>query len=162
MRFRFRPRYRALAHGSVALGLAGAVGGWWASGPAATMAVVLGGAAAVLAAGYLRSPAWRFVVVLDDDGLEVASRAGTRFRVPWDRVVRVVASPTTSSCFVDGGHPARSLLVPGVGAPAPYDLEDRAALVAAIVARVPSDRISLVDRLENHAAPPSSDRGLPD
>ena len=44
--------------------------------------------------------------------------------------MRVVAAPTTHTCFVDGGAPERSLLVPGDGAPAPYDLEDREALVA--------------------------------
>jgi len=54
--------------------------------------------------------------------------------------VRVVASPATSSCFIDGGAPERSLLVPGDGAPAPYDIADRAALVEAILARVPATR----------------------
>jgi len=62
--------------------------------------------------------------------------------------VRVVASPTTKSCFVDGGAPEKSLLVPGDGAPAPYDLERRAALFDAIIAHVPADRVQTVETLE--------------
>ena len=70
----------------------------------------------------------------------------------WGDIVKVVASPTTSSCFVDGGTPAQSLLVPGVGAPAPYDLEDRPALFAAILAHVPADKIETVETLEQALA----------
>ena len=56
--------------------------------------------------------------------------------------MRVVASPTTNTCFVDGGTPEKSLLVPGVGAPAPYDIANRAALYDAIVMSVATDKLS--------------------
>jgi hypothetical protein len=86
-----------------------------------------------LGAAYLASPTWRLVVVVDDDGLEVVRR----FRIAWKDVVRVVASPSTKTCFVDGGAPEKSLLVPGVGAPAPYAIENREALYDFIVAHAP-------------------------
>ena len=48
----------------------------------------------------------------------------------------------------DGGAPERSLLVPGDGAPAPYDIEDKPALYAAILAAVPADRVETVETIE--------------
>ncbi|MBK9031747.1 MAG: hypothetical protein IPL61_10550 [Myxococcales bacterium] len=144
-RFRFRPRMRALA--LITIGLAAAVGvvGALDGLPGLT---VLGAVVVALGLAYLASPAWRLVVTIDDDGLEVGTPGRRRFRLAWDEIVRVVASPTTTTCFVDGGAPERSLLVPGDGAPASYDVEDKAALFAAIVARVPADRIQTVARLD--------------
>jgi hypothetical protein len=63
-------------------------------------------------------------------------------------VVEVVASPSTTTCFVDGGSPGRSLLVPGDGAPAPYDVEHKPALYRAILARVPAARVREVTSLD--------------
>lgn len=143
---RFRPRYRGVAWTAIGVG-----------GGLAAVAGVIGIAALPLATGlvgvafgaaYLGSPTWRYVVIADDDGLEVRARTTTRFRLAWGDVVRVVASPSTHTCFVDGGEPARSLLVPGDGAPAPYDLVDRPTLVAAILAHVPADKVTLVESLE--------------
>jgi len=110
--------------------------------------IVLGGVVILLAVAYLRSPAWRLVVTVDDNGFAVGTPARQRFRLAWSEVVRVVASPTTGTCFVDGGAPERSLLVPGDGAPAGYDLDDKAALYAAILARVPAERVETVARLD--------------
>ena len=113
-----------------------------------------------LGAAYLASPTWRIRVTVDDDGLTVGSPKRQRFRLAWHEVVRVVASPSTSTCFVDGGKPERSLLVPGDGAPAPYDIADRKALVEAILAHVPADKVQTVASLEsanepvNESAPP--------
>ena len=144
--FRFKPRFRGLAWGSVGVG--GALG-------AATIAA-LGGAllplatgalGVVLGAAYLMSPTWKLEVAIDDDALEVRGAKGTKFRLPWSDVVKVVASTSTSTCFVDGGEPAKSLLVPGVGAPAPYDIEDRPGLVAAILARVSPEKVQEVASL---------------
>ena len=140
-RFRFRPRLRALALGVIALGAA--VVGYGA---------LHGNVGLALGAAYLASPTWRLTVVIDADGLEVVGGQRRRFRLAWGDVVRVTASPTTTTCFVDGGAPERSLLVPGDGAPAPYDLEGKAALYAAIIARVPADRIHQVGRLDDAPA----------
>ena len=143
---RFRPRYRGLAFGAMGLG-----------GGLVTIAASIGFVALPLVAGvigigaggaYLASPTWRLEVITDDAGLEVRDPKRSRFKLLWSDIVRVVASPATHTCFVDGGAPERSLLVPGVGAPAPYDLEDRPALVATILSRVTPDRITIVESLE--------------
>ena len=144
--FAFRPRYQALAWSSMGVG-----------GSMAIVASLLGFLAVPLATGvlgvalgavYLRSPTWRIVVTVDDDGLAVGSPGRQRFRLAWGDIVRVVASPATSTCFVDGGAPERSLLVPGDGAPAPYDIADRPALVEAILAHVPADKVRTVESLD--------------
>ena len=143
---RFRPRYRGLAFGAMGLG-----------GGLVTIAASIGFVALPLVAGvigigaggaYLASPTWRLEVITDDAGLEVRDPKRSRFKLLWSDIVRVVASPATHTCFVDGGAPERSLLVPGVGAPAPYDLEDRPALLATILSRVTPDRITTVESLD--------------
>lgn len=144
-RFRFRPRFRGLAFGALATGL-GAAGLGAARG--ATAAIIAGCVLTALGLAYLRSPAWRYAITIDDDALEVSSAGERRFRLPWAAVVRVLASPATETCFVDGGSPDLSLLVPGDGAPAPYDVERRRELYRAIMARVPADRIREVATLE--------------
>jgi hypothetical protein len=142
--FRFRPRYRALALGTAGLGAlaaaAGLAGQGWFTGLAGALGLALGVA-------YLASPAWRLTVVVDDDGLEVVAGERPRFRLRWDEVVELVDAPASRTCFVDGGAPERSLLVPGDGAPAPYDLEHRDALYAELVARVPAARRRQVESL---------------
>lgn len=143
---RFRPRYRGVAWS--AIGVGGALGVVATAVGALVLPMVTGALGVAVGAAYLASPTWRLAVTVDDDGLEVGSPKRRRFRLAWSEVVRVIASPATHTCFVDGGAPERSLLVPGVGAPAPYDLEDRPALVAAILAHVPADKIERVDSLE--------------
>jgi len=138
--YRFRPRFRGLALG--AIGLGGVIA-------ATTFAVgafaLVGGAIGIALGGfYLASPVWRIRVTVDDDAIEVIGR----FRLLWGDVQEVVASPTTHTCYVDGGSPARSLLVPGDGAPAPYDIEDKVALYDAIVAHVAPERVRQVEVLQ--------------
>jgi hypothetical protein len=145
--FKFLPRYRGLAF--AALGVGGTLG--------VTSLVVLGGALLPLATslagvalgvGYLVSPSWKLVVAVDDNALEVRSPKATRFSLPWTDVVKVLASPSTTTCYVDGGAPERSLIVPGDGAPAPYDIEDKPALYAAIVEHVAPEKVKIVETLE--------------
>lgn len=162
--FRFRPRFRALALGAVVLGAAlvgtALVGATLVEGNR-TLLLSSGAAGLVLGVLYLVSPAWRIQVLVDDDALEVRTPRARRFRLPWPEVVEVVASPGTKTCFVDGGHPERSLLVPGPGASAPYDIENKAALYDAICARVPAERVREVELLETAAAGPSRTAGAP-
>ena len=144
--FAFRPRYRGLAWSSIGVG-----GGMAAAAIAlglATVPLVSGVLGIALGAAYLASPTWRISVTVDDTGLRVGSAKRERFQLAWNDVVRVVAAPTTRSCFVDGGTPERSLLVPGDGAPAPYDIVDRGELVDAILAHVPADRVRTVESLD--------------
>lgn len=143
---RFKPRYRGVAWASIGVGgsltvvsvVAGVV----------MLPLITGIGGVVLGAAYFASPTWKLAVTTDDEGLEVGSPTRKRFRLDWKDVKKVIASPSTSSCFVDGGEPANSLLVPGVGAPAPYDLEDRPGLLAAILAHVPADKVETVELLE--------------
>lgn len=147
MHFAFRPRYRGIA--LTAIGVGGTLGVVALTALGAALLPLGSGALGVaLGAGYLLSPTWRLEVVVDDEALEVRSPRTSRFRLPWRDVVRVVASPTTHTCFVDGGEPRSSLLVPGVGAPAPYDIANKAVLYEAIVARVASEKITTVTTLE--------------
>jgi len=145
--FAFRPRYRGLAWSSVGVG--GAMTVVAAALGLAAVPLVAGALGVVLGAAYLGSPTWRITVTVDADGLTVGSPRRQRFRLAWTDVVRVVASPATSTCFVDGGAPERSLLVPGDGAPAPYDIADRKALVAAILAHVPAAKVTTVASLDS-------------
>ena len=144
-RFRFRPRYGGLAWAAVGLGVAAIGLGAWTGGLGLAIAGGVGLAFGLL---YLASPAWRYAVLVDDEALEVARDGVRRFRLPWTAVVRVLASPATGTCFVDGGEPGKSLLVPGDGAPAPYDLERKPELYRAILAHVPADRVREVTTLD--------------
>jgi hypothetical protein len=147
--FRFLPRFRNLALGSIALGtVLLAVGAAGLDGGVQAAALLGGALGVLLGAGYLVSPTWRIVVHVDDEALEVTSGGDRRFRLPWPEVREVVASPATRTCFVDGGEPERSLLVPGDGAPAPYDIQDRAALYEEILRHVPPARVREVELLE--------------
>ena len=144
---RFRPRYRGVAWTSIGIGgslsvVSTVVGFVAVPLVAGALGVLLGGA-------YLASSTWQLRVVTDESGLEVGTNKRLRFRLAWSDVARVVVSPTTNTCFVDGGKPAVSLLVPGVGAPAPYDIENRAGLVATIIEHVASEKIQTVETLES-------------
>jgi hypothetical protein len=142
-RFSFRPRYRGVAWTAIGTGGALSALGVILLG-AALVPVATGAVGILLGTAYLRSPTWRLAVVTDELGFEVTGR----FRLAWQDVVRVVASPTTHTCFVDGGTAAKSLLVPGVGAPAPYSIDEREALFAEIVAHVDPAKVTEVATLE--------------
>jgi hypothetical protein len=114
----------------------------------ALLPLATGAAGIALGAGYLMSPTWKLAIVVDDDGLELRSPRARRFRIRWQDVVRVVASPTTNTCYVDGGSGEQSFIVPGDGAPAPYDIDDKPALYAAILEHVAPDKVKTVDTLE--------------
>jgi len=148
-RFRIRARFRWFARGLIAIGALFAASPWLlGTGAALGLALAIGLTGVVLGGLYLASPAWRMVIAVDDSGLEVLGAGGDRrFRLPWGEVARVIASPATRTCFVDGGDPSRSLMVPGRGAAAPYDVDRRDELYAAIMARVPADRVVQVELL---------------
>lgn len=147
---RFRPRYQGIAWGSIGLG--GALGATSVAMGIAAVPMAAGALGIVCGIAYLASPAWKLSIVTDDAGIEVRDHKGTRFRLAWGEIKRVVASPSTKTCFVDGGAAERSILVPGDGAPAPYAIAERAALFATILARVAPDRIETVETLEQAGA----------
>lgn len=149
--FRFRPRWRGIA--AVAMGMGGvsiASALYWV-GLVASFPLVVGGVGVGLGTAYLLSPTWHYVVEVDDTGLAVVSRQAAKLRLAWADVVRVVASPSTKTCFVDGGDPSKSFLVPGEGAPAPYAIENRAELYDRILARVDPAKVTTVETLRSGA-----------
>lgn len=97
---------------------------------------------------YLASPVWRLEVVVYRDRLQVESPRGVRFSLPWEQVDELIASPATRTCFVRGDTPERSLLVPGPGAGASYDIAGKERLFALLCERVPSERIREVESLK--------------
>ena len=147
-RFRFRPRYRGVA--ALAIGTGGAIAGGWLALVEVSLSFpfVTGLFGIGLGSLYLLSPTWRLAVTVDDAALSVVAGERVKFRLPWGDVVKVVASPSTRTLFLDGGDPRRSLLLPGDGAPAPYWIEDRAALYDLIVAHVDAAKIREVETLE--------------
>lgn len=118
------------------------------SGSSLYFALAAGITGPALGALYMASPAWKLRVVVDDDALEVGSATRRRFRLAWTDVRRVIASPSTKTCFVDGGDPATSFMVPGPGADAAYDIENKHELYELVVSRVGPDRIEEVELLE--------------
>lgn len=150
-RFAFRPRYRGVAWTSMGTGAALDVAAFLFGLP--WPAIATGAIGVALGAFYLVSPAWSLEVVADDHAFEVQQGGERRFRLAWADVVKVTASPTTRTCFVDGGDADRSLLVPGDGAPAPYTIADKDALYALILERVPAHKIERVELLST--APPA-------
>lgn len=145
--FRFKPRYRGLALGAVGLGTTLSGVSLVALG-AALLPLATGATGIALGAAYLLSPVWKLEVVVDDNALEVRSARASKFRLAWADVKRVVASTTTPTCFVDGGTAENSLLVPGDGAPAPYDIDDKPTLIAAILAHVDPAKVERVESLD--------------
>jgi hypothetical protein len=148
--FRFKPRYRGVAWTSVGIG--GALG--IVSAAVGFLAVPMVTGVVGIAAGlaYLASPTWKIAITVDDEALTVGSPNKPRFRLAWQDVVKVIAAPDKHTCFVDGGDPGKSLLVPGDGAPAPYDIEDKPALVEWILAHVAAEKIEKVASLADAAA----------
>ena len=114
--FRFKPRFAALAYGAVAVGglLLGALAAFGLEGDSRTFALVCGLGGMAFGGLYLLSPAWRYQVLVDDDGLEVQTGRGVRrFRVAWKDARKVIASPTTRTLVFFGDGPEHNLVVPG-------------------------------------------------
>lgn len=151
-RYRFRPRFKLLAFLALAVGGALLIASlaFGLPGSSRLFALVSGIAGLILGGLYLVSPSWSIEVVLDDEALEVLSKGERRFRLPYSEVVKVVAAPGHATCFVDGGAPEKSLLVPGQGAPAPYEIERSDELVREILARVPAEVVEKVESLEEY------------
>ncbi len=144
----------------MAFGATLVAGGLLTTGAAVGYALIGGTAGVVLGLLYLLSPAWRLVVTVDNEALQVTRGSHVRFRLPWDEVVQVVASPDTKTCFVNGGTPGRSFLVPGLGATASYDIEDKDVLYAMIMEHVAPARIEWVDLVEHARQARAEGRGM--
>ncbi len=139
--YRFRPRFLGVAFLSLSIGVVLVVA-------AATItpdplssgfALVTGVAGLFLGFAYLKSPVWKLAVEIQDEALVVWTGNQERMRLPWDKVEKVIVDTVQLTCFVDGGTPDKSLLVPGPGAQASYDIRNKAGLIEAILAHVPKE-----------------------
>jgi hypothetical protein len=145
--FRFRPRFQAIPWIVASVGAAMLAYAVFArlDGASRTFALVAGAIGPFIALAYLRSPAWKLVVVVDEVAFEVRGGEKIRFRLEWTEVKELVYSTKFPTAFLDGGVPERSLLIPGPGAPAPYRIERSEELVAFVRARVPAEKQRIVD-----------------
>ncbi len=138
--FRFRPRFIGVAFVTLSLGvmLVAAAATLTPDRMSSIFALVTGTLGIFLSFSYLRSPAWRLAVDIQEHDLVVWNGTTERLRLPWTDVQRVVVDPDREVCFVDGGSPDKSLLVPGPAAPASYTIAKRDALIEAILTHLPS------------------------
>ena len=130
-----------------AIGLGGGIG-MFGMVLSATVPIVAGALGTALGLAYMMSPSWKLAVVTDDACIEVRSGETVKFRLAWSSIVKVVAATSSPSAFVDGGAPERSLLIPGDGAPAPYQIENAAALIEELFTRIAPERIERVESLD--------------
>ena len=121
-----------------AIGLGGGIG-LFGMVLAAVVPIIAGAIGTALGTAYMMSPSWKLTVETNSECIEVRSGDTVKFRLLWTSVVKVVAATSSPSAFVDGGAPERSLLIPGDGAPAPYQIENAAALIEEILKRVEPD-----------------------
>jgi hypothetical protein len=141
--YRFRPRFLGVAFLSLSIGVVLVVAG--ATITPDTMstifAYVTGTAGLFLGFAYLKSPVWKLAVDIEEESLVVWTGVEERLRLPWDEVKNVIVDAAHMTCYVDGGAPAKSLLIPGPGAQASYDILKKEELIAAILAHVPEDKV---------------------
>lgn len=141
--YRFRPRFLGVAFLSLSMGVVLIVAAVTITPDtvSAGFAFVTGAACLFFAFAYLKSPVWKLAVDIQQQDLVVWNGLKERMRLPWDEVKEVVVDAEGLTCFVNGGSPDQSLLVPGPGAPASYDIRHKPELIAAILSHVPADRV---------------------
>ena len=156
--YRFKPRFVGVAFVSLSIGvvLIAASATLTPDRFSSIFALITGAAGVFLSFTYLRSPVWRLAVDVQESDLVVWNGTEEKLRLPWSDVTRVVMDPDREVCFVDGGTPARSLLVPGPAAPASYVIAKRDQLIDAILAHVPKDIITNPDTVDMQTVMESS------
>ncbi len=138
--YRFKPRFVGVAFVSLSLGvmLITASATLTPDRFSSIFALATGSVGVFLSFLYLRSPVWRLAVDIQERDLVIWSGTVEKLRLPWSDVTRVVMDSDRELCFVDGGTPEKSLLVPGPAAPASYVIAKREQLIDAILAHVPA------------------------
>lgn len=146
--YRLRPRYRLLPASAASIGAMIAAFGAL-QGPFALVAV--GGAATALGAAYWFSPTWKIRLVTSADELQFHTARGVK-SLRWSQVRRLFVDRVHRTCLIVGSGAETSLIVPGVGAPAPYDIENKSELFDEIVAAVATARQRDVTSIEEAIA----------
>jgi hypothetical protein len=143
--YRLRPRFRLLPLSAAGIGTSVAVVGVVQS---AVALIAVGGTATALAAGYWFSPTWKMRIVTSPDELQFHKTRDRITKIAWRDIRRVFVDRVHHTCLVVGRNADSSLIVPGVGAPAPYDIDDKRALFDEIVANVATEKLRDVDSIE--------------
>jgi hypothetical protein len=87
------------------------------------------------------------VLRLDDEGYAIEQRGREKFRVAWSEVQRVRIDRRANAAYLDCGDKARNLFVPprrGYG----FSFADAATVCARVLAAVPAERVSEVERID--------------
>lgn len=148
--YRFKPRFLGVAFVSLSLGvvLIAAAATLTPDRVSSIFALITGTIGVFLSFTYLRSPVWRLALDVQESDLVLWNGTTERLRLPWSDITRVVVDPDREVCFVDGGSPDKSILVPGPAAPASYVITKRDELIDAILAHVPSEVIVNPDDID--------------
>jgi len=141
--YRFKPRFVSVAFLSLSLGVLLITAGATLTPDikSSVFAFAVGALGVFLSFSYLRSPVWKLAVDIQDNDLVVWNGTEERLRLSWSAVLRVVVDEQHQHCYVDGGTPEQSLLVPGPGAAASYAINKRHKLIKEILAKVPSAKV---------------------
>lgn len=141
--YRFRPRFLGVAFLSLSIGVILIACSFTLTPDrmSSVFAFATGAAGLFFGFAYLRSPVWRLAVDVREEDLVVWNGLEERLRLPWSEIKQVVVDPDHKTCYVDGGKPELSLLVPGPGAAASYDIKDKDRLISEILARVPAELV---------------------
>ena len=109
---------------------------------------IIAGVFAVLGVlAWLWQERHRPTLVIDDAGWAIEQRGAEKLRVAWSEVRAVRIDRRESAIYVDTGNRARNLFVPprrGYG----FRFADAAGACARIVAAVPADRVTEVERID--------------
>ncbi len=151
--YRFRPRFVGVAFVSISIGTILIVSSLTITPDrmSATFSFFVGLIGLFLAFSYLKSPVWRLAVDIQEDDLVVWNGLEERMRLPWQDIEKVVMGPEGQTCYVDGGSAERSLLVPGPGAGASYDIRHKKKLIEAILAHVSDDIVESSEEIAKTA-----------
>lgn len=144
--FRFRPRFAAVAWLAIVTGV-GLMAYGLVAGASAPLAIVMGLIGVVLGAKYLLSPVWKMRIAMTEDGLRVGTDTEERFSLRWDEIESLIVTPASKTCFVYAGDNQRNILIPGPGANASYDIDNKEQLYEFLRERVDSARIREVEHL---------------
>lgn len=157
--YRFKPRFVGVAFVSLSFGvvLIAASATLTPDRFSSVFAFITGTAALLLSFLYLRSPVWKLAVDVQESGLVLWSGTEEKLRLSWADITRVVVDKDREMCFVDGGSPEVSIMVPGPAAPASYVVAKREQLIEAILAHIPADKIVDPDEVDVATLAPGTD-----
>ena len=127
---------------AIVLALAGA-----AVAHTSTARIIAGAFAALGLVGWWWQQRHRPTLILDESGWAIEQQGKEKLRVAWSEVRAVRVDRRESAVYVDTGDKARNLFVPprrGYG----FRFADAAGACARIVAAVPAERVTDVERID--------------